>query len=271
MNKVIPNLIIIGAMKSGTSSLHNYLNLHPNIQMSTLKELDFFILEKNWNQGLDWYSNQFPINKEVKIFGESSPNYTKHHLFAGIPQRMASISPDAKLIYILRDPINRILSHYFHQFVDHQEQRSLIDALQDDKNNNYINTSRYYFQIDKFLSTYKIDQILFLTLEELDKNRNQTLQKIFNFLGVDSSFEHPAFNKTYHRSSAKRRLTDLGYSISKLPSGLRFCNLFPTVFQSKVGYPVVDEQLLIYLKSILSEDVEKLRCLTGLSFLDWSL
>ncbi|MEA5553505.1 sulfotransferase [Anabaena cylindrica UHCC 0172] len=270
MNNILPNLIIIGAMKSGTSSLHNYLNLHPEIQMSSLKELDFFILEKNWNQGLDWYSNQFPMNKEAKIFGESSPNYTKSHIFADVPQRMASVLPDAKLIYILRDPIKRILSHYFHQFVDRQEMRSLIDALQDN-NNNYINSSRYYWQLKDFLSIYKLDQVLILTLEELEKNRNKTLQKVFDFLGVDSSFEHPAFLQNYHLSSEKRRLTNLGHTISKLPFGLRFCNLFLSFFEEKIQYPVLDEQVLMYLKSVLSEDIAQLRALTGLKFSDWYL
>ncbi|WP_217899831.1 sulfotransferase family protein [Nodularia sp. NIES-3585] len=271
MSKTLPNLIIIGAMKSGTSSLHNYLNLHPEIQMSTLKELDFFVLEKNWNQGIDWYSNQFPINQEARIFGESSPNYTKCHIFPNVPQRMASVLPEVKLIYILRDPIKRILSHYFHQFVDRQEMRPLIDVIQDKENNNYINASKYYFQIQHFLSNYKLEQILILTLEELEKNRTQTLQRVFNFLGVDSLFEHPKFSQNYHLSSEKRRLNSLGHTVSKLPSGLRFCKYFPSFFEEKVQYPVVDDEIINCLKSSLDEDISQLRSLTGLEFSAWSL
>ena len=108
----LPNLIIIGAQKCGTTSLHYYLNLHPQILMSREKELNFFITERNWSKGVDWYRSQFV--EKAEIYGESSPNYTDYIRFGGVPERMYSVVPDARLIYILRDPIERIVSHYVH-------------------------------------------------------------------------------------------------------------------------------------------------------------
>src|ERR671915_544163 len=98
---MLPNLIVIGAMKSGTTSLHNYLSLHPEIFMTEVKEPSFFTLEGNWWRGREWYEAQFPV--AAKIRGESSPDYTKHPRHAGAPERMHAMIPDAKLVYLLRD------------------------------------------------------------------------------------------------------------------------------------------------------------------------
>lgn len=102
---MLPNLVVIGGMKCGTSSLHYYLSLHPQISMSEPKELSFFA--ENWPRGRDWYEAHFP--EDLPIRGESSPNYMKHPAFPGVPERMVSLVPDAKLVYLVRDPIARIV------------------------------------------------------------------------------------------------------------------------------------------------------------------
>jgi len=91
----LPNLIVIGAQKSGTTSLHHYLSLHPEIMMSKHKELNYFNEELNWKKGLAWYKSHFI--GEAKIYGESSPHYTFYPLYKGVAQRMYSIIPEAKL------------------------------------------------------------------------------------------------------------------------------------------------------------------------------
>ena len=111
----LPNLIIIGSPKCGTTSLYYYLGLHPEIFMSREKELNFFMEERNWRRGLDWYRAQFETSRKVSVWGEASPGYTHHPVFQGVPQRMHSLVPGARLIQIVRDPMKRHLSHYFHQ------------------------------------------------------------------------------------------------------------------------------------------------------------
>ncbi|MGC4020653.1 MAG: sulfotransferase domain-containing protein [Cyclobacteriaceae bacterium] len=116
--------MIIGAMKAGTTSLHDYLSKHPDVFMSVQKELDFFVEQKNWKLGIDWYKKQFPVS--TIAIGESSPNYTKSLIFGNVPDKIKSILPDVKLIYILRDPIKRLVSHYSHQYIDRREFDQLI-------------------------------------------------------------------------------------------------------------------------------------------------
>ena len=109
----LPNLIIIGGLKCGTTSLHHYLNLHPEIAMSRPKELNFFVSELNWPLGRDWYAGHF--DRSARIRGESSPHYTNRPSFNGVPGRMHELlGSDVRLVYVVRDPIDRILSHYLH-------------------------------------------------------------------------------------------------------------------------------------------------------------
>ena len=109
---MLPTFITIGAMKCGTHSLHQYLDLHPEIAMSQRKELNFFLTEAKFAQGLEWYSAQIAGNGTAR--GESSPNYSKCHMFPGVAERMHATLPDIKLIYLVRDPVERAVSHYVH-------------------------------------------------------------------------------------------------------------------------------------------------------------
>src|SRR3977135_2104853 len=108
----LPNLIIIGGLKCGTTSIHHYLGLHPQIHMSKPKELNFFVEELNWDLGLDWYASRF--DDRFKVRGESSPHYTNLARLEGVPEGIREHCPDARLLYMVRDPIKRILSHWVH-------------------------------------------------------------------------------------------------------------------------------------------------------------
>ena len=100
-----PNLIIIGAAKAGTTSLHYYLGLHPEISMSQRKELRFFSHEKYWSRGIEWYESHF--SGIAKIYGETSPSYAMYPRYPDPPERMHALVPHAKLIYVVSDPIER--------------------------------------------------------------------------------------------------------------------------------------------------------------------
>lgn len=126
---MLPNFIIIGAMKCGTTSLHFYLNQHPQIFMSQKKELNFF--SRYWDFGVDWYSSKFP-NKENMICGEASPSYSKFQVWPNVPQRIHAIIPHAKIIYLVRNPIERIRSQYVHFYSSDKENRSLELAIKED-------------------------------------------------------------------------------------------------------------------------------------------
>lgn len=141
----LPNLLIIGAMKCGTTSLHNYLAMHPNIFMSKNKEPNFFCAERD-EHTINWYLNLFR-NKENhhKYSGESSIGYSKSHEFSSVPQRIKNYKPDVKLIYIVREPIKRMISEYqYLKWRDEIDSKVEINSYFKDFNNTAIQTSCYY-------------------------------------------------------------------------------------------------------------------------------
>jgi len=272
----LPNLIVIGAMKCGTGSLHYYLGLHPEIKMSRPKELDFFIEERNWNETIDWYKSHF--SGEARIYGESSPNYTRHPFFAGVPERMHKIVPGAKLIYILRDPFNRMISHYIHECSMGRESRTFSEALKERDDNLYVSASMYYMQLRQYLEYFPLSSILIVTLEELHLHRFPTLQKVFRFLNVDDSFHSQDFSNIRNESSYRRRKSPVGSIltravgkpvIEKLPIPLR--RLLSIPFSRKVERPEFDEKLREELIEYFKDDINCLREVTGYKFEDWSL
>jgi Sulfotransferase domain len=200
---MLPTYIIIGAMKCGTTSLHRYLSAHPQISASVKKELNFFKTEIDFAKGVQWYASQFDSTYSVR--GEGSPNYTKWHIFPGVPQRMYSVVPDCKLIYIARNPIERAISHYLHNWSAGIESRPISEAFQRFENNNYILTGNYLFQLERFIEYYRQDQILVLLSEDLRDERQATLSRVFRFLGVDDAFVCQDFQQVHHRTSARRR------------------------------------------------------------------
>ena len=95
---MLPDFIVIGAMKAGTSSLSHYLRSHPEIFIPVKKELNYFVEERNWSQGLSWYEEQFKTDDpNIRLFGEASTNYSKYPKFAGVSQKIVASSPDVKL------------------------------------------------------------------------------------------------------------------------------------------------------------------------------
>jgi hypothetical protein len=281
---MLPNLIIIGAQKCGTSALHHYLGLHPEISMSEEKELNFFLEDKNWPLGRAWYESNF--TGQARIYGEASPDYTNYPTFGGVPERMHALVPDAKLIYMVRHPIERIVSQYMHNRWSGVETRSIDEAIRGtDKvpmeRTRYVRRSSYYMQLQQFLHYYAKENVLVLTQEDLFQRRKDTLQKIFRFLGVDDSFESEKFSELVHESSAKDAKNRLGLALAKgrergiirkLPAAIRrpAVKLVQSVTRSRIERPALDDHLRRRLIEILEPDINQFRAFTGRPFEDWT-
>jgi hypothetical protein len=194
------NLIIIGGLKCGTTSIHHYLGLHPEIQMSRPKELNFFVEELNWDLGLDWYRGRFDSRFPVR--GESSPHYTNLPRYGGVAERIREHCPDAKLIYMVRDPIDRILSHWRHATGAGYETGAMEERLAQ-PDSAYVHRSLYWMQLQPYLKLFPREQIAVLTQEELQSGREQTMRRAFEFAGVDSGFSSEQFAREWEKSSAK--------------------------------------------------------------------
>ncbi len=277
---MLPNLIVIGAMKCGTTPLHYYLGLHPEISMSKTKELDFFILEKNWPKGVEWYESNF-VGK-AKIYGEASPHYTNYPRFSGVPERMHSLIPEAKLIYLVRDPIERMISDYVHLCSIGRETRTIREALSNQTENRYLNRSRYFMQLEQYLKYFQKSQTFIVTQEELLNRRIETLQTIFRFLEVEDSFSSQEFNFVFHKTSDKIQPNWIGFLLGQI-SRLPLVHWFPLQQREKVKSsllrassrpierPSLEEDLRAELRRRLKDEIDQLRKFTGRSFEEWSL
>ena len=199
----LPNFIVIGAMKSGTTSLYHYLRDHEQIFMSRIKELDFFAEAGNWSRGMDWYRQQFKGAENALARGEASTLYTKYPEHTGVPERIAATVPDVRLIYVVRDPIERLRSHYQHRVMTGMEKSPPEVALLE--NPSYVNCSRYAMQLERYLDHFPREQILVVPSEALKADRTATVQQVYEFLGVDPSRMPPHLDKEYYRTAQRRK------------------------------------------------------------------
>jgi hypothetical protein len=199
---MLPNLIIIGAGKCGTTALHYYLQEHPQIYMSTRKELRFFSGE-NWERGLTWYEAHFDSSCPVR--GEASPQYTVYPGLPDAPQRMHAVIPDAKLIYLVRDPIDRIVSDYVHAYAARWENKPFRQAVAASLANRYVSASRYFMQLEQYLHYFSPDRIMIINRQDLLVHRRRTLRAVFRFLGVNEQFDSPRFNEIRNPSCVYRQ------------------------------------------------------------------
>lgn len=275
----LPNLVVIGAMKCGTSSLHFYLAQHPEIWMSREKELHFFSFDDQWRRGAAWYRSHF--RRGYAVNGEASPSYSVYPRRPHAAARMHGLLPEARLVYLVRDPLARILSHYLHACSVGTEHLPLDEALGDLRDNFYLYPSLYHLQLGRYLEFYPADRILVVQAEALLRHRSATLRRIFRFLGVREDFHSPRFGVTLHRSVDKRRQNPVG-RLLKTAAESRFGRLFPTHWRMRLGRhiyrpfsaplprPVLSPGLERRLKRRIAPDVERLRKVTGLSLDGWS-
>jgi Sulfotransferase domain len=278
----LPNLIIIGGLKCGTTSIHHYLGLHPEIQMSKPKELNFFVKELNWDLGLDWYASRF--DNRFKVRGESSPHYTNLPRFTGVPQRIHEHCPDAHLIYMVRDPIKRILSHWVHSTGAGYETRELVPTLSE-PDSPYIHRSMYWMQLQPYLELFDREQIEIITQEELQIAREETMRKAFRFAGVDEGFTSEQFDREWEKSSAKQSdKYQFMEKLIKLPGFRSFDRNFDRLPESmrwiveKVVHdpekppapkPKLPEDLFETIRGRFGSDVAALQQFAGREFAGW--
>ncbi|MGE5407392.1 MAG: sulfotransferase family protein [Syntrophothermus sp.] len=279
----MPNLIIIGGLKCGTTSIHHYLGLHPEIQMSKPKELNFFVEELNWDLGLDWYASRF--DDRFKVRGESSPHYTNLPRFDGVAERIRQHCPDARLIYMVRDPIKRILSHWVHATGAGYETREFVPTLSL-PDTQYVNRSRYWMQLQPYLETFDRSQIEIITQEELQTEREATMRKAFAFAGVDENFFSEQFDREWEKSSAKQgdkyqfmeKLIKLpGFrsfdrNFDRLPESMRWVveKIVHDPEKPPAPKPEIPADLLQTLRGRFAEDVAELQKFAGREFAGWN-
>lgn len=292
-----PNLFIIGTAKAGTTSMYKYLNEHPDIFFPLVKETHFYSdatssLDVDFSppkKGKHYhtkiirdekvYNELYAEAKSERYLGDSSPSY---FIDKNAPERIYKAAPEAKLIVVLRDPVERAYSQFLmERRIGIEPNEDFLKAVKADYENGkeriwgrdhlYVDHGFYYQQIERYRKYFSDDQILCISFSDLTRNTQEVLNNILNFLNLDASYNfkiETAHNKyKTHRNFLSKVLVNnkgrLLYLVDFLPeTSIRFIKKL--IFKESEK-PKMDAKCIPYFKDIYSEDLLKLKNEFGIS------
>lgn len=273
MKKNFPNFIVVGAKRSGTTSLYYYLKSTNGIFLPERKYVTFFLGRKsddklNENQYLKFYSK---VSNE-KIIGEVNPNYLND---AESPSLIKKYIPNCKIIILLRNPIERTFSEYNSEKMKEKLNCSFHDAIKNNTND-IVTNSLYYEVIKNYIEKFGMQNVGIWLSENLNSNPKNVLHEIFNFLGISAKI--PDVSKNYSTNSIPRNI--FFKKILRHKKILKFLSkllLFNNVRQklSEFTYkPVpkseIDNEDKIFLKNFFKNDSKNLESYLKLDLSSWS-
>jgi len=228
-----PQFFVPGAQKSGTTSLFFYLKRHPRIVLGENKEVHFF--DQHYARGIEWYRQQLPPLSRAQgaLTGDFTPLYLFHPRAA---ERMAKHFPAARVIVLLRNPVDRAFSHFHHVVRQGLEPRSFATALREEpaivereleriaadehyfstelQRYSYLSRGHYAEQLERLFRSYPREQVLVLQSEPLFTDAQRVLERIYRFLGLESipagafrvhnATEHPPLDAAARRDLGAR-------------------------------------------------------------------
>ena len=274
----VPDFVVIGAMRAGTTTLYHHLSGHPQVGMSLMKETDYFVDVMNFKLGYDWYRNQFP--SDGRLTGEVSPNYSKHDLFRGVPERLKAASPDAKLIFIARDPVDRFVSHYLFSWHLGYVTVPPEELLDSGNGGHILECSRYARQIETYLKHFPRENLLVLDFNLLKRDPKAALDQVCEFLDID-----PMEVGDVATTNNRGELAALPRSIQRIwrwPLMRRFDRFVSRGMRDRLRQvflfrakprpePEITQELRQRVAAELAEDARAFRTLSGLPFENWSV
>lgn len=223
----MPDFLVIGAAKSGTTALSEYLRHHPSIYMCRPKEPDFFANDQQYAKGLDWYRSLFEPRAPGQLCGEASTTYTRWPHSSDAAARIAEHLPNAKLIYILRPPAPRAYSHFVHH-VRKGLRETFEEAMA--RSSIYVDCSLYTEQLGRYLEHFAREQVHVMLLEDLNASPVEAMGEVWRFLGV-GAFDTTDVPVWANRSvdefvrgrttTRLRKVPGISAVLDMLPSGMR--------------------------------------------------
>ena len=278
-----PDFIGLGAQRSGTSWIYACLYEHPEIH-APIKEIHFFSRERNWPKGYGWYESIFADAKKDQKIGEFSTSYLADR---ETPQRIHQQYPNAKLIVVLRNPIERAFSNYVNDIMAGTVKASVSFAEALAERDEYIINGMYATHLRKYLEFFSRDNILILIHEDIKKDPAAFMKKIYQFIGVDDGFLSFFLNKKVNIGRVPRFvwLDRLFIHISK---GMRLLGMHKlwwlikkkglagnilavnTKTDKKVasGLSDLDRQRL---KNLFTEEIRELETIVGYKIDSWNI
>jgi hypothetical protein len=274
----LPDFVVIGTAKSGSTTLFRWLGRHPEIGLPRLKEPNFFSRDEVWARGEDWYRRQFRDVPPHLRTGEASVTCTEPVLAEAASERLARTVPIARLVCVVRHPVQRLRSHYRHQVQRGRERRPFLEAVTE-KSSDYVERSRYATCLDPWVARFGTDQLLVIRLEDLVGDDGLTWGRLLSHLAL-SPFPRPegAFNVTAGKQQFTRPMRLL-WEAGLLPSRERIPRPIRRLARAVLlkddhGYAnrIADsgQPLPSELLDAMWEDVARLPALMGDPRLRWS-
>ena len=217
MGKRLPEIFIVGTMKGGTTILHDYICTHPNVVAGTQKEIHYFSMYPT--RGLDWYRDQFPDRPDSVLSIDASPTYFDVATMPTIPAYIKTAVPDARIILIVRDPVDRAISHFQHlRQVSHKELLTGIDANEflsrplercytqkepsDSLLGLVLDFSLYDDKFGNYVNVFGREAILVLQNAALRQDAENTMRQVFSHCGLEWS-PAPLFGEQRYLSGSQ--------------------------------------------------------------------
>ena len=284
------DFFIVGAPKAGTTSLYHYLNEHPQVEMSLQKEPDYFSDKAIQSQGMYYgknridteekYNGLFNTQKKDVIFGEGSVSYL---FYPTVAQDIKAYNPIAKIIIMLRNPINRAFSHYLMDYrlgLVSDSFEDIINKKSRDKNaqlfyQQYIKVGEYATQLKRYFDIFDKENILLVDYEDFKNDVTGTVNSAYSFLNVSTEFSADVSKKHNAFTMPKNKLIRFMYSLVVIRNILSF--IFPKnimkavrlVLFRKDKKPKLLEETRNQLKHYFSNDVRLLESLIGKDYSKW--
>lgn len=292
-----PELYIIGAMKSGTTTLSSHLATHNYIFLCPSKEPGYFSRDERYAKGRQWYLEKFAAARDDQIKVDASTCYSRWPYFGKTVERIFSVAPNAKFIYIMRDPVYRTYSHYKHRMGENisggKDIISFDKAIVND--DEMMCASDYALQISKYLEYFKREQFYFTTLDLLVDQPQKIMGEIYGFLNLSiedqtNSVKNIHDNRSGEKIKRRKNLQTI-YKLRNHAFVQKLKFLFPTTVRTNIKAAVfsvlnnysnvddvkseldkistLDEKHIDYLRTHFNESIVSVELITGLNLSAW--
>jgi hypothetical protein len=286
----LPNFFVIGAAKAGTTSMHNYLAMNPAIHMSKVKEPNFFCAEDPSRPhangrvaDIERYRAMFETDRPLR--GESSTSYTQYPLRPGVPERIHALVPEARFVYLVRDPVDRTISHYMQAYNAGHDHRSIDDALADldanPRTRMYVTVSCYATQLEQYLTYFDLDRIKVVDQTLLAERPSEVVDEVAAFLGATPINAPSEAYARHNETAAKRHASPMLLWLRSQHRARAFARenalLAPLtrvgrhLLSRPSSTPIASPELRERLSEHFRPEARRLRELTGQQFASWSV
>jgi len=196
----LPNFFILGAAKCGTTSLANNLRAHPEVFIPEIKEVRFFDTEPSWTQGVPWYECFYEPATDERALGDATPSYL--YVPVVVERLKETIVGPVRHIALVREPVDRTYSHYWHRYREGEESRTFDEVLDEELGGavgwGYVGRSRYREQLDRYVAAFGRASLHVALFEDFVSDPTGSYAAICRHLGVDDAFVPEDLGERYN-------------------------------------------------------------------------